>query len=129
MRVNPNIDWSSIAYDKPYGVSGTPVHAYYYGTSATTLSTYTVGTGKVLYVFGWGFSAESSTVQLALQIDGTTVDRLMQYDSSMTNRGLNFARYTIPMKATAGQVVRIQWLAGDTGKNRASLFEAVEVDA
>lgn len=118
-----------LATDTHVDASGTAVHAYYYGTSATTLSTYTVGTGKVLYIYGWGFSAESSVVNLALQIAGTTVDRMMQEDSSMTNRGLNQTRYTVPMKATAGQVVRIQWISGDTGKNRASLFEAVEVTA
>lgn len=123
------VDSKVVPDENPYKTTGVPVHAYYDGNGNTTLSTYTVATGKVLYVYGWGFSARGAKSYLELQINGTDVDKMYQEDSSHGQRGQNNVRYTIPIEVTAGQTVRIYRVGGDTGKYRATLIEGILYDA
>lgn len=111
---------------------GDPVHAFFDGSPASnpaTLSSFTVSAGKVLQVFGWGLSSDSAVFTVELQVDGVAEDKIYQVNSAKTSIGDNNKAFAIPIiEATAGQVVRIQRIAGDTGKNITSIFSGLEVD-
>jgi len=110
---------------------GTPVHEYNYDTDADVgdvQATYTVGTGKILYIFQWGIS-DNSYGTYQLQIAGTVKDAFINESSSGGMRGLNQVTYAVPLKATAGQVVRIYKLAGLSNKICASIIIGIEVTA
>jgi len=100
------------------------------GSHPTTLATHTVNTGKVFHLFGWSVNTEGGIYDVELQIAGTVVDGARQDNSAFTARGVNQVNYDpIPIPATAGQVVRIQTVSGDTGKNFLSFLYGIEVDA
>lgn len=114
----------------PYG-TGTPVHAYVYDSDADvgdTQASYTVGTGKVLYIYQWAVSDESYGTYL-LQIAGVTKDAIANSDSGSGQRGSNQTTYVIPLKATAGQLVRIYKSAGLSNKEVHSIIVGLEVPA
>jgi hypothetical protein len=120
-----------LAVDAKLGASGnfgTPRHTYG-DTTSSTICSHTVNTGKIGLIYSWGFSIYSGVSQVELQIAGTAKDKMYQGDSSQGQRGTNSIRYTIPIQATAGQVVRLQRTGGDTGKSRAGFIEIVEIDA
>lgn len=94
----------------------------------STRVTHTVSTDKLLRVFSWHFETESAIGKVELQVAGTAVDSIRFSNSSDTTRiQVDFGNG--PVEATAGQVVRIQSIAGDTGKEFTVGFTGVEVDA
>lgn len=100
------------------------------GSHPATLATHTVNTGKVFHIFAWNINTEGAIFDAELQIAGTAVDGMRQDNSAFANAGTNLRNYNpIPIPATAGQVVRIQTVSGDNGKNFLSMIYGIEVDA
>lgn len=94
----------------------------------STRVTHTVTTGKELRVFNWHFETENAIGKIELQIDGVAVDSIRFANSTNTQRvSIDFGLG--PMIANAGQVVRIQSISGDTGKEFTVGFAGNEVDA
>jgi hypothetical protein len=114
----------------PYPTDGTPIHAYNFDSDldvGDVGATHTVATGKVFYVYHWHISDESYG-WYQLQINGTTKDMIINNDSGSGQVGLNSVTYPIPLKATAGQVVRIYKYSGLSNKEVASLICGIEVN-
>jgi len=112
----------------PLGNAGTPVHAYNLDTDSDvgdTIVTYTVTTGKSLYIYQWGIS-DNSYGTYQLRINGTSKDAVVNETSSAGQRGLNQTTYPIPMIATSGQVVSIYKLSGLSNKTTAGTIVGVE---
>lgn len=111
---------------------GDPIHAFDDSTPGShpiTLATHTVNTGKVFHIFGWSINTEGAIFDAELQIAGTAKDGIRQDNSSFTSVTTNIRNYNpIPIKATDGQVVRIQTVSGDTDKNYLSIIWGIEVD-
>ena len=96
----------------------------------TTLATHTVNTGKIFYIFGWRINTKGGIFDIDLEIAGSAVDAMRQDNSAFTSVGSGTVDYgLIPIKATAGQVIRIQTVSGDTNKEIKSFFWGIEVDA
>jgi len=95
-----------------------------------TLATHTVNTGKKFFIFGWRMNTNGGTFDVDLEIAGSQVDSMRQDNSAFTSVGSGTIDYgLIPLEATAGQVIRIQTIDGDTGKEFKSFFWGIEVDA
>lgn len=100
------------------------------GSHPTTLATRTVNTGKKFFIFGWRINTEGGIFNVSLEIAGSQVDSMRQDNSAFTSVGTGTIDYgLIPIEATAGQVVRIQTISGDTGKEFKTFFWGIEVDA
>jgi hypothetical protein len=111
---------------------GEPVHSLGDITQAATLISYTVPSGKDLFIYSWGFSSENANSVIELQINNTARDRMHSITTNQSDKGmrsLNNVRYTIPIKATAGQTVRLQRISGDTNRNRSGFIEGVLLNA
>lgn len=115
---------------EPYGI-GTPVHQYQYDSDSDVgdyISSYTVTAGKNLYIYQWAVS-DNSYGTYVLQINGVDKDAMINTSTSGGARGMNQVTYVVPLKATAGQVVRIYKLAGLSNKITASIIIGLEVTA
>lgn len=101
------------------------------GSFPVTLATHTVNTGKTFSIFGWRMNTDGAIFEVDLQIDGTRVDKMRQKNSAFTSVGSGTIDYgLVPLaQADAGEVIRIQALSGDTGKEFISFFWGLEIDA
>jgi len=81
----------------------------------TTLTSHTVSTGSIFDITTWHLGTEGAITLVELQIDGTAVDAIRFDNSSTTNRlTVNYGNSAI--QASGTQVVRLQTIEGDTGK-------------
>lgn len=81
----------------------------------TTLTSYTVPSGKIVDITSWHFATETAVMLCELQIDGTAVDAIRFNNSANTNR-LNAIYGTSAIQASGTQVIRLQTIEGDTAK-------------
>jgi hypothetical protein len=95
----------------------------------TTLTTYTVPTGKVLDIELWHLNTAGAITLTAFQVAGVERDSLRFNNSGDTNRLEATFGVNTPIRATAGQVVRIITVSGDTGKEFIAGFNAIERNA
>jgi len=96
----------------------------------STGATHTVNTGKKFFLFGWRINSQGAKYVAELQRDGTKVDRARQDNSAFTSVATGTVDYgLIPIEFAAGEVIRIQLLTGDTGKEYITFFWGIEVDA
>jgi len=109
-------------------LTGTSVMEYdssVVASQPSTRATHTVTTGTIFRIYNWSFEADNAIGKVELQIAGTAVDSIRFGNSTNTNRiSVNYG--SSPLEATAGQVVRIQSISGDTGKEFTVSFNGIE---
>ena len=98
------------------------------GAVGSTLVTTTVSGGKFIDITSWHFSTESAIALVELQIDGVPVDAIRFANSANTNRvTVDYGNGAI--QASGGEVIRVQFIEGDTGKEFITGFIGNQGDA
>ena len=82
----------------------------------TTLTSFTVPTGKELLIETWHLQTQGAIGLVELQVDGTAVDSIRFNNSANTNRTTAVFGGISPIVAAAGEIVRLQSIEGDTDK-------------
>lgn len=99
------------------------------GVVPTTLATRTVNVGKNYFIFGWRVNTAGAIYKAELQFDGVLQDSSRQDNSAFTSVATGTVNYgLVPLVATENQVVRIQLISGDTGKEFITFFWGIEID-
>ena len=94
-----------------------------------TLVTYTVPALKVVDIESWHLSTDKGLTMAELQIDGVGVDAIRFSTTGSTNRTQASFGSNTPFQAVAGEVIRIQALSGQTGKEFIAGLNGAERDA
>lgn len=94
------------------------------GSHPTDLVTFTVPSGKILDILFWHLQTENAITLVELNINGVEKDAIRFSNSTNTNRqDAIFGDAAI--RATAGQVVKISTITGDTSKEYITGFNAL----